>query len=153
MNLVGAVRALLAADSELSTLATGGIWDHDEIVAQGYGRDGLTLKVISGGTPSARPSIYVTGSATSALYPVKAQGQRHFLEVYFYDQATYTTIRAMQELVYGLLHQGRVTLTDDWYCREIVFNGNLANLRDPNLANAMLERAQYEARIIKLLED
>ncbi len=154
-SLGQAVRLKLEGDATLAALATGGIWDHDEIEAQDLGRDGLTLAVVTAGTPVVKPCLYLNLSSNSPIYPVKARGKQWLLDVYGYDHQRYTTIRAMQDRAYTLLHQTRVDFNEPagWYCREIVYAGQIINeWQDPSLGNACMSLTRYRIFVIELAQ-
>jgi hypothetical protein len=156
-SLRQAIRAKLEANTALAALATGGIWDHDEIAAAGYGRDGLTVKVIatSGSNPVIKPSIYVKTGVGTPIYPIKAQGKNYAFDIFFYDQQDFEVIQQMRDLVYEALHEQRVTFTQpaNWYCRQIVFAADVLNdWRDETLKGAATAMSRYRAYIIKLAE-
>jgi len=112
VTLASDVRAILAADAELSALATGGIYSDEET-----GRQRLTWSDLAESSKDGallKPMIYLRtniGFSTASIKDEAGQVSSYYqnFEVRLYQQQGYNIIDSMKQRVYELLADQNVS--------------------------------------------
>lgn len=141
-----AVKALLSGDVTLAALATGGIHDADSL-----GRNGLELADLCAGTPVIKPAVFIRWTTEAPFSAAVLKARSIFLELWFYQDQGYETIRQMRERAFALLHQKRVTMDTPAgdYLYALVWAGDVLQQSDDSLGGASFERSRYEGHLIR----
>lgn len=142
MSTLSLIKARLEADATLLAIATGGVYDFDETGRMGINRTNTPVAFDSNGV--IRPCVLLrlrTSVPDLALRddPAQYTTLRENIEVWLYQDSGYTTIEAMRDRVYTLLHARPVANTFQLY-----WTGNVRFPRDPEL-DANVERSDYQA--------
>jgi hypothetical protein len=142
-TLYAAVRTALSGDGALAALATGGVHDHVTV-----GRKGLTRETLmTSGQVAIRPGVYLNWTTDNPWgdHDATLKAARAFVEVFFYEDAGYATIKAMRERVKALLRYNPVTYDEPGgeFCHDILWRGDLTGMFDDAL-DVCMERSRYE---------
>lgn len=110
-TLRAAFRLALESDATLTGLATGGIYDADEMDFTGIGAgqaaretDGVTLK----------PFLAIRWRAATPFGPYPVGGERETVEVYAYDDGShgYATVESIISRLKALVHDAYLSASD-----------------------------------------
>lgn len=147
MSTVSDAKAVLEADTAiLVALATGGIYDYAET-----GPDGISRTT----TPSAfddneiiKPCILLKSRGAVPDLALTDEGTQYLsvqeaLEVWFYEDTGYTSIEAMRDRVYTLLHATQLANTF-----KLLWAGDVRSQRDTNV-DANVERSEFTVHTFK----
>lgn len=143
-SLYQAIYDHLSADTTLSSLATGGLYDWAQV-----GRRGLTRATLTANdTVPIQPALFLHWSSATPFGggEVGVAAQRVFFEVYFYQDSGYASIDAMRQRVMTLLHRQQLALNDGW-CFLILWRGDVRQQQDEALGGVSMERSRYEVHI------
>lgn len=148
MSARGTIKALLEADATLLATATGGVWDFDETGRLGISRETTAAAYSVAGI--IKPCVLVKGRgarADGAINDDVAQivSTREIVEIWFYQDIGYTTIRTMKARVYALLHGKRITGTFAVNWVGEIFT----DMRDNEMGNISVERDDYQVVALK----
>lgn len=144
-TLRAAVKALLQADTTLTTLATGGIYDGEDV-----GRQGLTIDMIrEEGEVAISPAIFLRWTTENRLDPDCLHVQQAFLQIYFYQDYGFDICRQMRQRAFTLLHQQTVPFDEPsgWFIFAMVWVGDVLEQYDDQLGGAHFERSRYQVDI------
>jgi hypothetical protein len=137
------IKALLEADATLLAIATGGVYDYDEVGRLGLGRD--VAPTAYGTNGIIKPCVVVKGRGprpTGAVQDdvLQVSSTSEVVEIWLYQDEGYTTIKTMEDRIYTLLHGKQVS--GAFVCR---WAGTaLADQRDDTLGNVSVEREDYQ---------
>lgn len=126
--MITAIRAALAADTTLTTTATGGVHDATEISRQ------ATPSAFDG-NKELKPCVLVNGESQTPWGP-HWQSARIYVTLWFYarDRAA---IRTMLARCYALLHRTQITPDADAGCFDIRHANDLVDQEDADLGVPM----------------
>jgi hypothetical protein len=139
-----AVKNVLKTDATLLALATGGIYDAEDV-----GRKGLTIETIRGSGVAINPAIFLRWTTENRLNPDVLRVQQAFVQIYFYQDVGFDICRQMRQRVLTLLHQQSVAFDEPsgWYCFALVWVGDVLEQYDDQLGGAHYERSRYQVDI------
>lgn len=140
MTILASIKTALEADATLVAAATGGIYDYTETGRLGIGRTNTPSAYDSSGI--IKPTILLRARALTPDFQLrdsngKYSSARQTIEVYLYQDNSYTTIATMKDRVYALLHETQVTGTF-----LISWAGGSGEAFDYDI-NACVEREEY----------
>ncbi len=148
MSLETDIRDLLAGDSPLTTLLTGGLYAFTALGRQGFTRknDRVTAWQTDSGRTILQPALVIKDRGATPTgerwdTPSKAQSQRITVEMWLYDFSEYDQIRLAAERIYQLLHAE--SLAGIGYVARI---NTIRGQRDQNLNDAALIRDDYRIK-------
>lgn len=144
MSILSSAKALLEADATLLATATGGVWDFDESGRMGIGRTN-TPAAFDQTTEVIKPCVLIKLRSSVPDYILADDSNqyvslREMLEVWFYQDTTFTAIETMRSRVYVLLHAKQFGGAFMSY-----WQGDVRNQRDIEL-DANVERSDYLVR-------
>lgn len=138
-----AILATLENDVTFAALATGGIYDGDNV-----GHNGMTRKLLAiDDSPLINPGVYITWVTDSPL----GQAQKSigadsiFFDLYCYQDAGYDVTRAMRKRAKQLFNYTPIAFDEraDEIMRDIIWAGDVTGQRDSDMA-ANMERSSYQ---------
>jgi hypothetical protein len=141
MTVTAGIKTLIAANSAIMTLFTGGVYTDDETGRNGIGRSTTPAAYDADGF--LQPCAYVKeraqiGNWGGAVGNSGFTGTRQVVEVWIYDDAAYTTIASARDLVFALLQ--RALITGYGRLRYLGFIKDVA----PDLNDAPFFRLEFE---------
>jgi len=132
------IRTTLEADSTLTTLLTGGIWDDSELLP-----DGLPGESSVWTTEGRLKPVSVLRWGGDVPYGGLTTSGRQFLEVWVYQDTEYDIIRAVLRRVKELLHRQSFD-TDERSPVWSTWKGNLGETTAPELSDRPVNRSRVE---------
>lgn len=144
MAISEAIRDVLADDTGLAALLTGGVYSYEQTGRNGISRAAMPDAYESGGF--LRPCAVVKSGDAGAAVAIRdsASGARQTVEVYLYDDGDsgYGTIASARDMVIALLDR-------QWVAGAgfVQRRGGADDLRDPKLNNAALARVDFEVTV------
>lgn len=105
----GAIKAYLAADSALTALLTGGLFTADDLPATGMTLENAP-KAANGVTILPHAVLHYGAAPRAGFEDIGAQVQD--LEIYIYDQRGYNTIDQAHSLLFALLDDINMQVSD-----------------------------------------
>lgn len=149
-TLKAATKAYLQADATLSALATGGIFDTQDV-----GRRGLTLDNLrTGASVAISPAIFLrwTTSTRVPYEPLKAREE--FVHIFFYQDVGHDVCEQMRNRVYELLNQktGQNVPFDEppnQYVNAFIWTDDLREKWDEGMNDTPFERSRYQVDIVR----
>ena len=139
-----AVREVLENDATFAALATGGIFD-----ANNVGRNGMTRKKLTvSGQVAMSPGVYITWPTDAPLGQAQKTIGAHniFFDLYCYQDEGYDITEAMRERALTLFNYTPVTFDtpSDKIMRDIIWAGDVSEQRDDTMGGAAMERSSYQ---------
>jgi len=141
-NHPATIKAVLAADATLTGILTGGIYTYRETGRLGISRTTTPNAFLDG---FLRPTALIKGRQELADGEIQdSDGQfsttRQVIEIYLYDDGdnNYSTLETARTRIYALLQNKQLT-----GIAEIVFVGDIDDLREQELDNAALLRQDW----------
>jgi hypothetical protein len=144
MSILSSAKALLEADSTLTTAATGGVWDFDETGRLGINRTANAAAFDA--TLIIKPCVLLKLRSSTPDYILADDSSqyvslREMLEVWFYQANGFSSIETMRNRVYALLHTKQ--FGGAFQC---LWAGDVRfPVRDTDL-DAFVERSDYTVR-------
>lgn len=138
-TLTAKIRTALEADSALTTLVAGGIYDASELP-----REGLTLSnaVKLGDGIRLATAIVLRWRASGMYQNQMLSAERRLLEVWMYTDSDYSILEQVKARVKVLLDQ-QYWLTDDFVLANSLWSGDMGEFRAAELNNAAADRAAF----------
>lgn len=137
MSTLSAIKVALKADATLVGIATGGIWDLDQAGRLGLNRSTTPAAFDQDGRMKPSVLLKVRSTRPEGLADGKYTTTREVLEVWFYEDAGYTSIETMRERVFALLQAKQLAGTF-----QVRWAGDVCGQRDTEL-DASVERSEY----------
>jgi len=139
------VRTVLAADSTLMALLTGGVYTWTTTGKLFISRDNTATSTAFDADGTLKPCCVVKSRSAvpvpTLTDPLPLQGERTVLELWFYQDDGYTTIESAKQRAFKLLHEACI----EGYT--LFSNGNpfLRTYTEEDFGGAFLIRSNYNA--------
>ena len=144
-----AVKNVLINDSAFAALASGGIFDYNNV-----GRDGMTRKELTTPNQNAmNPGVYISWATDGPLGQAQKSIGAHsiFFDMYCYQDAGYDVTTAMRKRALALLNYQPVVFDDPAteIMRDMIWaGGDVTGQRDDDsMDGAAMERSSYQVLI------